>query len=82
MKWFCEQHNEVNEMLGKPTFPCNLDALDERWRISRRQKCSVEMTTESSVNRPGGLQLPQEKAEVVAITDASKQTTEDVHNMK
>jgi mitochondrial FAD-linked sulfhydryl oxidase len=30
--WLCNRHNEVNEKLGKPTFPCVLKDLDERWR--------------------------------------------------
>lgn len=29
-KWLCEMHNSVNEMLGKPLFPCG-DVL-KRWR--------------------------------------------------
>lgn len=33
--WMCEQHNAVNSELGKPTFPCSLQALDERWRTGR-----------------------------------------------
>jgi hypothetical protein len=35
----CEQHNQVNEKLGKPLFPCDLAVLDERWRASRRKSC-------------------------------------------
>jgi FAD-linked sulfhydryl oxidase len=31
-RWVCEQHNAVNEALGKRAFPCELAALDERWR--------------------------------------------------
>ena len=31
MKWCCELHNEVNEILGKPLFPCNIKELDDRW---------------------------------------------------
>jgi hypothetical protein len=38
----CEQHNEVNEKLGKKQFPCTLEALDERWRISKRKECWVD----------------------------------------
>lgn len=37
--WLCEQHNNVNEKLGKPLFRCNKDALDERWRKSSNSKC-------------------------------------------
>jgi hypothetical protein len=37
----CEQHNEVSEKLGKKPFPCTLEALDERWRISKRAECRV-----------------------------------------
>ncbi|MES1919898.1 Flavin-linked sulfhydryl oxidase of the mitochondrial IMS [Bonamia ostreae] len=31
-KWVCEIHNEVNDRLGKPVFPCDIDSLDKRWR--------------------------------------------------
>ncbi|KAA0172666.1 hypothetical protein FNF27_05890 [Cafeteria roenbergensis] len=30
--WVCEQHNIVNESLGKPAFKCDLATLDGRWR--------------------------------------------------
>lgn len=33
--WMCEQHNAVNELLGKPSVPCSLPALDARWRTGR-----------------------------------------------
>ena len=36
----CEQHNEVSAKLGKPEFPCTLEALDDRWRISTRRICN------------------------------------------
>jgi hypothetical protein len=29
--WLCSVHNIVNARLGKPQFPCTLDALKERW---------------------------------------------------
>jgi hypothetical protein len=29
--WLCRVHNIVNERLGKPAFPCTLEALKERW---------------------------------------------------
>ncbi|KAL0060425.1 hypothetical protein AAF712_012794 [Marasmius tenuissimus] len=31
-KWLCARHNEVNVKLGKNTFDCGLDKLDERWK--------------------------------------------------
>ncbi|RDX56799.1 FAD-dependent thiol oxidase, partial [Lentinus brumalis] len=31
-KWLCEQHNEVNERLGKDKFECTVEKLDERWK--------------------------------------------------
>ncbi|CDO68394.1 hypothetical protein BN946_scf184815.g41 [Trametes cinnabarina] len=31
-RWLCEQHNEVNERLGKEKFDCSIDKLDERWK--------------------------------------------------
>lgn len=37
--WLCEQHNTVNEKLGKPLFRCNMKTLDERWRKSSDPKC-------------------------------------------
>ncbi|KAJ1020161.1 hypothetical protein NDA16_004441 [Ustilago loliicola] len=30
-KWLCGIHNEVNQRLGKPTFPCTEAKLTERW---------------------------------------------------
>ena len=33
--WLCEQHNVVNELTGTPAFPCDLAALDVRWRTGR-----------------------------------------------
>ena len=29
--WLCAAHNDVNKNIGKPVFPCTLDALKERW---------------------------------------------------
>ncbi len=29
--WVCEQHNAVNESIGKSTFPCVLENLMKRW---------------------------------------------------
>jgi len=37
--WLCEQHNLVNEKLGKKTFNCDLKSLDERWRKSSDPRC-------------------------------------------
>ncbi|KAJ8487126.1 hypothetical protein ONZ51_g4385 [Trametes cubensis] len=31
-RWLCEQHNEVNERLGKDKFDCAIEKLDERWK--------------------------------------------------
>jgi len=38
--WLCEQHNIVNEKLGKPTFQCSMKNLDERWRKSSDPNCN------------------------------------------
>lgn len=38
--WLCQQHNQVNEKLGKPLFQCNMKNLDERWRKSSSGKCN------------------------------------------
>jgi mitochondrial FAD-linked sulfhydryl oxidase len=32
MMWTCEAHNEVNRMLNKEIFPCEMEKLDLRWR--------------------------------------------------
>jgi len=37
--WLCEQHNSVNEKLGKPLFQCDMKSLDERWRKSSDPNC-------------------------------------------
>jgi FAD-linked sulfhydryl oxidase len=37
--WLCEQHNLVNEKLGKELFMCDMKTLDERWRKSNDPKC-------------------------------------------
>lgn len=37
--WLCDQHNRVNQKLGKPLFQCNMKNLDERWRKSTNPKC-------------------------------------------
>lgn len=37
--WLCEQHNYVNEKLGKKIFDCNLQKLDSRWRKSNEPSC-------------------------------------------
>lgn len=40
-QWFCRMHNQVNELLGKPLFNCNL--VDERWRTGPSDdSCDVE----------------------------------------
>ncbi|KAH9852167.1 ERV/ALR sulfhydryl oxidase domain-containing protein [Lenzites betulinus] len=31
-RWLCEQHNQVNERLGKERFDCAVEKLDERWK--------------------------------------------------
>ena len=36
--WCCERHNEVNEKLGLPTWPCNLADLDKRW-LTGNSRC-------------------------------------------
>jgi mitochondrial FAD-linked sulfhydryl oxidase len=30
--WTCKMHNEINKMLNKEIFPCELENLDQRWR--------------------------------------------------
>lgn len=31
-KTLCELHNDVNEILGKPLFPCDIETLTKRWK--------------------------------------------------
>ena len=38
--WLCEQHNIVNEKLGKPMFDCSMKNLDKRWRKNNDQECA------------------------------------------
>jgi FAD-linked sulfhydryl oxidase len=38
--WLCEQHNLVNEKLGKKLFKCDMKSLDERWRKSSDPDCN------------------------------------------
>ncbi|KAL7541589.1 hypothetical protein ACHAXR_011657 [Thalassiosira sp. AJA248-18] len=37
--WLCEQHNIVNDKIGKPLFHCTMGNLDERWRKSSSPDC-------------------------------------------
>jgi FAD-linked sulfhydryl oxidase len=30
--WLCHVHNEVNERMGKPAFPCTIEGLRARWK--------------------------------------------------
>jgi len=39
-QWLCQQHNLVNEKLGKSSFPCDIKSLDERWRKSTDVRCN------------------------------------------
>ena len=34
--WVCDFHNQVNELTGKPAFPCNIKSLDERWKHGKK----------------------------------------------
>lgn len=40
--WLCDQHNRVNQKLGKTLFECNMKNLDERWRKSSSPKCKSD----------------------------------------
>ena len=40
--WLCDQHNQVNQKLGKPLFECKMETLDERWRKSSNPKCQSD----------------------------------------
>ena len=49
--WVCEQHNHVNEKLGKPLFACDIARLDRRWRFGGKQ-CEYQMDDEPAAE-PG-----------------------------
>jgi len=51
--YICDLHNEVNDKLGKPTFPCTLSSLDSRWRDGGK-RCNVDPddTPSSSFGTP------------------------------
>ena len=63
-EWVCQQHNLVNELLGKPAFDCSERALDERWRSGRRDCWAPAgggaggQTAEESLGQP--VSLPDE----------------------
>jgi len=42
-QWFCEQHNIVNEKLGKSKLKCDMQTLDERWRNNLDPRCDPDM---------------------------------------
>ena len=63
-RWVCEQHNAVNEALGKRAFPCELAALDERWRTGCSQSDdSSSLAAETSLGRASAAQEAAERAE-------------------
>lgn len=35
--WVCQTHNKVNEAIGKPMQPCNIEVLDRRWRGKKQE---------------------------------------------
>ena len=35
MLWCCQLHNSVNTDIGAPTYTCDLDLLDERWKTGK-----------------------------------------------
>ena len=43
--WCCRLHNEVNEKLHKEGYPCDLVALDKRWRNGGKE-CDVNLEEE------------------------------------
>ena len=51
--WVCEQHNLVNDKLGKPLFNCDLARLDRRWRFGGEQ-CEYHMDEHSEPGGGGG----------------------------
>lgn len=52
-KWVCELHNSVNTKLGKPTFPCEIEKLDERWRTGAPEcNAASEPAAHDSLGQP------------------------------
>ena len=35
--WLCQFHNQVNEVIGKPMFSCNIASLDKRWKHGKKE---------------------------------------------
>ena len=58
-KWACAQHNSVNEKLGKPAYPCTMEALMARWRTGsarcfpqQQEGGDAKETGEQSLGQP------------------------------
>jgi FAD-linked sulfhydryl oxidase len=43
--WMCKQHNLVNQKLGKPLFPCEMDILDQRWKQADPKNTNCSSST-------------------------------------
>lgn len=50
-QWVCRQHNSVNELLDKPTFPCSIAVLDRRWRIGHSSCFAASASAEESLGQ-------------------------------
>jgi len=46
--WLCHTHNIVNEVVGKPQFPCSFEKLDNRWRSGCKKASDQQKPTESA----------------------------------
>nr|CCA15302.1 augmenter of liver regeneration putative [Albugo laibachii Nc14] len=51
--WLCEQHNLVNEKIGKPLFQCNMSTLSERWRTGKKECWDADQKEDTIPNSLG-----------------------------
>jgi FAD-linked sulfhydryl oxidase len=63
--WLCERHNEVNADIGRPQFPCTLEALDARW-VAGSAGGRAECKKDGWLGSPHWLWKEREEARVAA----------------
>jgi mitochondrial FAD-linked sulfhydryl oxidase len=73
--WVCKQHNFVNESLGKKTFPCDIESLDERWRKGRPECWG-------GVSAGAGADLAEESMGRMSVEEEKKEEEEDSERMQ
>jgi len=52
--WMCRAHNEVNEKLGKPTFPCTAKDVQSRWGAEPCEACESHTDSLDNFLRTSG----------------------------